>query len=135
MATGRERAGLVTRFPVDPLRRVVATRDPVDRVIGQEWCTCGSLDALIDANGNRTTWERDLQGRVTRELRADGSTDTLYTCGARTGRLVTVTDPKDQVTTYTYAADGQRLSMTFTNAVFATPGVIYTYDAGYGRRR
>jgi YD repeat-containing protein len=102
-------------------------------VTGQEWCTCGSLGAVIDANGNRTTWERDLQGRVTREVRADGTTDTLYTYGTRTGRLLTVTDPKDQVTTYTYAADGQQLSMTFPNAQIATPGVTVTYDASYGR--
>jgi YD repeat-containing protein len=46
------------------------------------WCPCGSQDALIGANGNRTTWERDTQGRVTREIRADGTTDTLYTLSA-----------------------------------------------------
>ena len=60
-------------------------------MITQVWCACGALDALIDANGNKTTWpavsegtarveqERDWQNRVTREVRANGTTDTLYT--------------------------------------------------------
>ncbi|MDQ3148304.1 MAG: Ig-like domain-containing protein [Chloroflexota bacterium] len=91
------------------------------------------LDALIDANGNRTSWERDLQGRVTREVRADGVTDTFYTYGPRSGRLLTVTDPKDQVTTYTYALDNQQLSLAFTNAQIPTPGVSFTYDSQYPR--
>ena len=37
------------------------------------------MEALVDANGNRTRWERDVQGRVTREVRADNTTDTHYT--------------------------------------------------------
>jgi YD repeat-containing protein len=115
VSTRRDRAGRITRHTYDPLRRLAATRDPAGRVVTQVWCTCGSLDALVDANGNRTSWERDVLGRVTRELRADGVTDTLYTYGARTGRLLTVTDLTDQVTTHSYAADDQRLSMTFTN--------------------
>jgi hypothetical protein len=33
-------------------------------MVTQEWCSCGSLAALVDANGNRTAWERDVEGRV-----------------------------------------------------------------------
>ena len=96
------------------------------------WCACGSLDALVDANGNKTTWERDWQNRVTREVRANGTTDTLYTYDA-TGRLKTVTDPKDQVTTHTYATDDSLLTTVYTNATIPTPGVTYTYDPTYPR--
>jgi YD repeat-containing protein len=52
------------------------------------------MDALVHANGNRTKWERDVQGRFTREIRADATTDTLYTYDLA-GRLKTITDPKD----------------------------------------
>ena len=52
---------------------------PCRSVITQVWCACGALDALLDTNGNKTTWERDWQNRVTREVRANGTTDTLYT--------------------------------------------------------
>jgi len=69
---------------------------------------------------------------VTREVRADGTTDTLYTYDLA-GRLKTVTDPKDQVTTYTYAPDDAVLSTVWTNAAIATPSVSYTYDAIYPR--
>jgi len=125
----------VTRYYCDALRRLVATRDPLGRVIGQEWCACGSLDALLDANGHRTRWERDLEGRVTREVRADDVTATTYTYtyGSASGRLATMTDPKGQVTTYTYALDNAILSTVYTNAQMATPSVTYTYDAQYGR--
>jgi RHS repeat-associated protein len=133
VSTRRDRAGRITRYSYDALRRLIATRDPAGRVVTQQWSVTGDPDALVDANGNRTAWERDVQGRVVREVRADGITATLYSYGARTGRLLTVTDPKDQVTTYAYAADNQRLSMTFTNAQIATPSVSFTYDAAYSR--
>jgi RHS repeat-associated protein len=133
VATRRDRAGRITRYYYDPVRRLTATRDPLGRVIRQDWCACGSLDALVDANGNRTQWNRDVQGRVTSEVRADGTTTTTYTYENTTSRLKTVTDPKAQVTTYTYALDDQVLQTVYTNAQIATPTVSYTYDANYRR--
>ena len=130
--TVRDRKGRITRHFYDGLGRRTSTRDPQGRVITQVWCACGALDALIDANGNRTSWERDWQNRVVRELRADGTTDTLYTFDA-TGRLKTVTDPKDQVTTHTYATDDSLLTTVYTNATIPTPGATYTYDPIYPR--
>jgi RHS repeat-associated protein len=128
----RDRLGGITRMTYDGARRVVATTDPAGRTITQVWCGCGALDALMDANGNRTRWERDLQGRVTREIRADGVTDTLYTYDLA-GRLKTVTDPKDQVTTRSYLSDNALSSTVWTNAAIATPSVSYTYDSVYPR--
>jgi YD repeat-containing protein len=120
----------VTRFYHDAMRRLTATRDALRRTVSQIWCACGGLDAIVDANDHRTRWERDLQGRVVREVRAD---DATYTYGPRSGRQLTVTDPKEQVTTYTYAADDQLLSLAFTNAAVATPTVSYTYETQYPR--
>jgi RHS repeat-associated protein len=117
----------------DPLRRVVATRDPLGRAIQQQWCNCGSLDALIDGKGQKTSWERDLQGRITREVRADGVTATNYAYEPMRGRLRTVTDPKMQVTTSTYNVDDTLHQTAYTNATIATPSVSYTYEAGYNR--
>src|SRR5262249_28036072 len=75
----KDRLGRVTRHFYDGFGRRIATRDPAGRTISQIWCDCGALEALVDANGNRTRWERDVRGRVTREIRADNTTDTLYT--------------------------------------------------------
>ena len=131
-AERRDRLGRITRLTYDGARRVAATTDPAGRTITQVWCACGSLDALIDANGNRTRWERDVQGRVEREVRADGTTDTLYTYDLA-GRLRMVTDPRDQVTTYSYRLDDALASTVYTNAPIATPSVTFTYDAAYPR--
>jgi YD repeat-containing protein len=99
VSSRRDRAGRVTRYYYDPLRRLTATRDPLNRTIQQAWCGCGSLDALVDANGNRTEWVRDVQGRVTREERANGSgTDFIYE--QTTSRLKRQTDAKGQHTDY-----------------------------------
>lgn len=129
----RDRLGRWSYTFYDALRRVVATRDPLGRTIQQQWCSCGSLDALIDGKGQKTRWERDLQGRVTREVRADNVTATAYTYEAASGRLKTVTDPKLQVTTYTYNLDDSLQQVAYTNAQIATPSVSYTYETAYNR--
>jgi hypothetical protein len=53
----RDRLGRWSRTSYDAVRRVTAMREPAGRTITQEWCGCGSLDALGDANGKtpRTT--------------------------------------------------------------------------------
>jgi RHS repeat-associated protein len=132
VATVRDRRGRVTRHTYNARRQRVATRDPAGRIVQQLWCDCGALDALVDANGNITRWERDLSHRVIREVRADDATDIDYTYDAL-GRLKTVTDPKQQVTTYTYFGDAAVASIAYTNASIATPGVSFTYDPAYAR--
>jgi len=128
----KDRLGRITRHFYDGFGRRTATLDPAGRTISQVWCDCGSMEALVDANGNRTKWERDVQGRVTREIRADNTTDTLYTYDLA-GRLKTVTDPKDQVTTHSYNVDDSLSGTAYTNEVISTPDVSYTYDAFYAR--
>jgi YD repeat-containing protein len=132
LVTETDRLGRVTRHFYDRAGRRTATRDPLGRVIRQEWCGCGSLQALVDANGNRTSWERDVQGRVVTETRADGTTETNYTYDA-TGRIATVTDPEGQVTTYTYSADNQIDDIMFTNETIATADLSFSYDTVYAR--
>jgi RHS repeat-associated protein len=133
LAARTDRLGRTTRYFYDALRHLTATRDPLGRVLTQTWCVCGSLDALTDANGHATKWQRDVQGRVTREVRADETTATNYTYETTTSRLKTVTDPKQQVTTYTYNADDAIQQVAYTSAQVPTPSVSYTYDANYSR--
>lgn len=127
-----DRLGRVTRYFYDRVRRLTAVRDALGRTIRQEWCGCGSLLALVDANGHRTSWTRDARGRVTLETRADGTTTTSYAYDA-TGRLLTVTDTKGQIATHSYTMDDRLNGTTYSNAVIATPGVTYGYDPVYPR--
>ena len=110
---------------------MTATRDPLGRVIRQEWCNCGRLNALVDSNGNRTAWVRDALGRVTTETRANAA-ETVYTYDA-SGRLETVTDPSDQVKTFAYGADNRLTGINYTDETVSTPDVTYTYDTSYPR--
>ena len=130
---GRDRLGRWSQTFYDPLRRPVAVRDPLGRTITQQWCTCGSLDKIIDANGNATTWERDLQGRVTREIRADSSA-WEYTYENTTSRLKQQKDPKNQIRAQEYFLDGNLKQTSYSGVAVATPNVSFTYDAVYSRR-
>jgi YD repeat-containing protein len=128
----RDRLGRWTKAFFDALRRVVATRDPLGRMTTHQWCTCGSLDQLVDPKGNAISWDRDVQGRVTKETRADGSFwETTYE--TTTGRVKTVKDAKGQETQYSYFLDDRIQQVSYPNAQTATPSVSYTYDTAYGR--
>ena len=72
--------------------------------------------------GNHTN-----DSRITREIRADHTTDTTYTYDLA-GRLKTVTDPKDQVRTYTYNVD-DTTDVINENAGEGTDAVVQTSEA------
>jgi RHS repeat-associated protein len=128
----RDRLGRWTHAFYDALRRVVALRDAQGRTTTQGWCACGSLDKLTDANGNSITWDRDLQGRITREVGPDGSATEL-TYENTTSRLKQRKDPKNQLMGYDYFLDDNLKQVTYTNAVVATSNVSFTYDPVYNR--
>ncbi|HEY2944635.1 MAG TPA: RHS repeat-associated core domain-containing protein [Vicinamibacteria bacterium] len=128
----RDRLGRWSESFYDPLRRVVATRDPLGRTVNQQWCGCGSLDKLTDGNGNATSWERDVRGRVTKETRADGAY-WEYTYETTTSRLKKVKDAKGQETQYSYFLDNKLQQVSYPTAQIVTPSVSFTYDAAYGR--
>ena len=128
-----DRAGRVTRMFYDSVGRLTAMRDSLGRTVIQQWCTCGTLEKLIDGKGQATTWERDAQNRVTREVRADGTTTTVYVYENTTSRLKTITDPKSQVATLSYNVDDTLTQKVYTNAEHATPTVSFAYDANYNR--
>jgi YD repeat-containing protein len=141
----RDRLGRRTHTFHDALRRQVAIRDPLGRTTTFQWASpsggscggggCGGADKLIDANGNVTTWERDVQGRPTRESRADGS-DRLFVYENTTSRLKEQhdsTSPTRQIKGFQYFLDDKLKKVTYTNEVKPTPDVEWSYDPVYGR--
>jgi RHS repeat-associated protein len=131
----RDRLGRWSEGLHDALRRPLATVDPAGRIVRQEWCNCGSLDRLIDANGNATSWEYDLQGRVTKETRPNDGTgpqrSTRYFYDTLSSRLVKRIDAKLQQTTYAYALDDKLTAIAYPSISLPdppTPGVTLSYS-------
>ncbi len=136
----RDRLGRWTRVFHDALRRVVVTRDPAGGTTQYRYgdsgggCpSCGGggdeLVALIDPNGNQTSWTYDGQGRVVQETRADGSSES-YTYDTTTSRLKQKTDRKGVTTTFSYNLDNKLAGKTYSDS---TPAVTYAYDAVTGQ--
>lgn len=128
----RDRQGRWTRTFHDALRRKTAVRDRLGRTTIYDWCTCGSLDKVIDPSGNVTRWEQDTQGRMIREIRADGAA-WHYTYENTTSRLKQRKDPKNQIANYEYFLDDNQKRVTYAGAVVPTAEVSRTYDSSYSR--
>jgi RHS repeat-associated protein len=129
----RDRLGKRTQTFYDALRRPVATRDAAGGLTqyrygaaGCSSCAGGGdrLTKLIDPNGNGTSWDYDLQGRVTQETRADSSSET-YAYETTSSRLEQKTDRKGVTTTFEYFLDGKLKRKSYSDT---TPAVSYTYD-------
>ena len=96
------------------------------------WCDCGSLSAIVDPNGNTTSWDRDAQGRVIREKRNDASFFE-YTYESATSRLKETKDAEGQITQYAYNLDDTLAQVGYPNATITTPTVTFAYDTAYNR--
>ncbi len=96
------------------------------------WCTCGSLTSITDPDQNVTTFNRDLQSRLTSKVFQDTSAIN-YTYEDTTSRLKFMTDPNGQTTHYQYYVDDNLQQVSYTNAVSPTPTVSYIYDPNYNR--
>ena len=75
---------------------------------------------------------RDLQGRPTAKIYPD-NTQTIYAYENALSRLKSVVDAKSQITSYKYFGDNNLKSVSYANAVIATPSVSFTYDTNYNR--
>jgi RHS repeat-associated protein len=132
----RDRLGRTTQALYDALRRPVMTRDALGQTTQYQYAdgcsSCGlagdKLTKLIDPNGNATLWDYDVQGRVTRETRADGNhEDYVYqTTSSRPKQRI---DRRNITTTLTYFLDGKLQQRSYSDA---TPLVSYTYSTVTG---
>ena len=131
LASITDRRGNRTTFTRDAERRLTRTRDPLNKTVDFEYSGAGTLVSVKDQNGRETTWSVDLQDRVVSKRYADGTVHRLEF--DVTGRTVKRTDALGQITATSYNLDDSVASVSYLNAVNATPGVSYTYDAGFLR--
>lgn len=128
----KDRRGHWSRTIYNAVRQPTAIEDALGRVTQFDWCGCGGLASLIDPLGRVTSWNRDIQGRVTSKVYPD-STQNTFAFEKTTSRLRAVTDAKNQTTLYGYFGDNNLQQVTYSNAVVATPGVSFTYDTNFNR--
>lgn len=128
----KDRNGRWTEMAFDNMQQMVYEKDPLGRKTQYFWCDCGSIEQLKDPANNTTSWDHDIQGRVTKKTYAD-ATDVDYVYENTTSRLKNVTDALNQVKNYTYYLDNSLYQVSYSNAVNATSTVTMTYDANYPR--
>lgn len=128
----KDRRGHWTARQYDKVRHVTDILDPFGRTTHFDWCGCGALESITDALGHTTTWNRDIQSRVTSKVYPDSSA-VNYGYESTTSRLKVVTDALNQATVFGYNVDDTTAKITYTNAVIATSGITNTYDPVYNR--
>jgi len=128
----KDRLNRLTQQIYNARRQMTASMDAAGRMTQFGWCSCGQLENITDPAGNVTTWFRDIQGRVTDKLYADG-TALHYLYESATSRLKSAQDAKNQFAQYRYEVDNDLLQVSYSNAVVSTPSVSFTYDTNYNR--
>ena len=132
LASVKDRQNNVTQYAHDAVRNLTQITDPLGHQTNFTYYENQTLKSLIDPNGNATTWNIDLQSRVTAKIYADGSQVT-NAYENTTSRLHSVTDAMKQVKEYAYAEDDALTGITYENAVNATPNVSFNYDPYFKR--
>jgi RHS repeat-associated protein len=128
----KDRQNKVTQFAHDAVRNLTQITDPMGHQTKFAYYENQTLKSLTDPNGNTTTWNIDLESRVTSKVYADGSQVT-NAYENTTSRLHSVTDAMKQVREYSYAEDDALTGIAYENAVNATPNVSLTYDPYFRR--
>lgn len=135
-----DRLGRVTTYNYDADRRLTSVVEPTQgtstRTTQYDYYEDGTLEDIIDANGNDTHWAIDLQSRPTSKTYAYGTSSAqteTYTWENTISRLHSVTDALGQVKTFTYAEDNRVTSIAYTSTVNPTPNVSFTWDTYYPR--
>src|SRR5262249_27293531 len=104
---GVDRLGRTSQWSYNARRQLISLQDAAGRLTRFEWCDCGALQKIIiDPLGlnRQTTFNYDIQGRVTSKVFSDGR-EIQYTYEGSTSRLIERTDAKGQTKRYQYNND------------------------------
>jgi len=133
VASLKDRAGRVSTFTHNSVRQLTQSTDTGGRSLFYQWCKCGAARSITDALGRTTTWDHDVQGRVTAKTFPDGS-KINYLYENTISRVHQRIDEKLQITTLSFNLDNTVASKSYVNAAVPTPSVVYAYDRNYRRR-
>jgi RHS repeat-associated protein len=135
-----DRLGRVTTWSYDADRRLTSVTEPItattSRTTSYDYYEDGTLEDIIDANGNDTHYDIDIESRPVSKTYAYGTpaaqTET-YAYENTTSRLHSITDALGQVKTFTYAEDDRITGITYTSTVNPTPNVTFAWDPYFPR--
>ena len=128
----RDRDGRVTHYTHDAARHLTGVLDPANHLIQLSWCHCGALSALIDADGHTTSWDYDIEGRLTSKVYPD-QTQVTYNYENTTSRLKSIVDAMQQQTLFSYNIADQLTGVVYQGAKNATAPVSFQYEPVLGR--
>jgi RHS repeat-associated protein len=135
-----DRLGRVTTYNYDADRRLTSVTEPISatatRTTNYDYYEDGSLKDIIDANGNDTHWDIDLQSRPVDKIYAYGTSSAqteTYVYENTTSRLHSITDALGQTKTFTYAPDDRITGIAYTGTVNPTPNVTFAWDPYFPR--
>lgn len=132
LTKSKDRRGLWTTRHYNANRQMDSITDPLSRMTQYGWCMCGALTSITDPRGKVTTFNRDLQSRVTSKV-FDDQTAVDYVYENTTSRLKSMTDALSQTTSYQYFVDDNLKQVSYASAVHTTPTASFTYDPNYNR--
>jgi len=116
-----------TNYGYDADRHMTSVTDPNIQTTQFGWCACGSLASMTDPKGNKTTWNRDFEGRVIGKIYADQSA-VSYNYDQNGSQLLSVTDARNETTNYTYDLDNELATVVYSGPVTGTANVNFSYD-------
>lgn len=135
-----DRLGRVTTYGYDADQRLTSLTEPTSgtstRTTQYDYYENGVLKDIIDANGNDTHWNIDIQSRPvskTYQYGTASATTETYTYENTTSRLKSITDALGQVKTFTYDHNDEITGITYTSSVNPTPNVTFAYDTYFPR--
>jgi RHS repeat-associated protein len=135
-----DRLGRVTTYAYDADQRLTSVTEPTSgsatRTTQYKYYENGTLEDIIDANGNDTHWNIDIQSRPTSKTYQYGTasaTTETYAYENTTSRLHSITDALGQVKTFSYDHADEITGITYTSTVNPTPNVTFAYDTYWPR--
>ena len=130
----------VTTYAYDADQRLTSVTEPTSgsatRTTQYKYYENGTLEDIIDANGNDTHWAIDIESRPTSKTYQYGTasaTTETYTYENTTSRLHSITDALGQVKTFAYNHDNTISGITYTSSINTTPNVTFAYDTWWPR--
>lgn len=116
-----DRMGFANSYGYDSIRRKIAETNALGEVTLYNYCTCGSLDSILDATNNATSFHYDNQGNLTNTLYADNYS-VLRTFNLLK-QVVGTTDSSGYSATNTY--NNQGLPIAVTNGFGQVQSTVY----------